>query len=110
MLGHNQRLPEYIENATEFFRTFREKFEPIQKLATTLEANQKVILSQLTLAANAKSFNEREAIARTQPEYMDAVNAFAAADAKATGLKLDKACQEMLVSIWQTKSSNERTR
>ena len=108
MIGHNNKLPQSIEDAHEFFRTFRQKYEPAHRRATVLEANQKIVLSKLTLAADAKSFNEREAIARTQPEYKQAIESYAEADAEAVSLKLDKTCQEMLVGIWQTQSRNER--
>lgn len=109
MIGHNsQMLPQDVETATEFFRTFGERFKPAERLATVLEAKQKITLSKLTLAANAKSFNEREAIARTQAEYLQAVEDYAEAQSEATTLKLEKSCHEMIIEIWRTQSANAR--
>lgn len=106
MIGHN-KIPAEVHEATEFFRTFAEKYERISQDAIWKEEYKKIVKANLFLAAKG-TVGERESSAIASPEYEKAAREHAAASAKEKALELDFKAREWTLKLYQTSSRNER--
>ena len=111
MRGHNSQpvTEDDIHNVVNFLHSYPEMYAEAKKDAAKAEWYAEVLLAELTIRAVGKSRSEREDIAKTQKEYKDAKEAEIVAASLETGIKARFAANELIASLYQTQSANQRS-
>ena len=111
MQGHNSApvKEEDIHRVVAFLHDYPEMIANAKSESSKAEWYAEVLLAELTIRAVGKSRSEREDIAKTQKEYKDAKEAEIVAASLETGIKARFAANELIASLYQTQSANQRS-